>query len=122
MKALFETPLGATRELDYAFYFDCETGEFSDKGLTTDFYKSISSEPGSSRHEGYHMAVIGRLPDTWQKGLLLFLQNVLVTRCPPPVIKAMSRILIPKGLILSDFTPDQREALSIAQLFSNLKL
>ena len=97
MKALFENPLGETRDLNYPFYYDCDTGEFSNKDLTTDFYKSISSEPGSSRHEGYHMAVLGRLPEGWQKGILLFLQNVLVTRCPPPAIKAMSRILIPKG-------------------------
>jgi hypothetical protein len=97
IKELFETPRSETRELDYAFYFDCETGEFSDKGVTSDFYKAISSEPGSSRHEGYHLAVLGRLPEQWQKAVLLFLQNVLVTRCPPPVIKAMSRILIPKG-------------------------
>ena len=97
IRQLFESPLTKTEDLNYPFYLDCETGEFSDRGLIHNFYKAISSEPGSSRHEGYHLAIIGRMPKKWQKGILLFLQNVLITRCPPPVIKEMSRILIPKG-------------------------
>ena len=97
MKMDFEDALPETNLLNYAFYFDCETGEFSDKDLPKEFYNSITSIPGKSRHGGFHMAVLGRLPPKWQRGLLLFLQNVLVTRCPPPSIKSMTRILIPKS-------------------------
>ena len=41
MKMDFEDALPETNLLNYAFYFDCETGEFSDKDLPNDFYNSI---------------------------------------------------------------------------------
>jgi hypothetical protein len=110
MKELFESPMNEAEELNYPFFLDCETGKFSDELLAKNFYKAITSIPGSNRHEGYHMSVLGRMPEKWQKGMLLFLQNVLITRCPPPAIKEMSRILIPKG----DKNPGQTRPISMA--------
>jgi hypothetical protein len=110
MKELFESPLSEAKELNYPFYLDCESGEFSDELLKKNFYKAITSIPGSNRHEGYHMSVLGRMPEKWQKGMLLFLQNVLITRSPPPDIKEMSRILIPKG----ESKPGQTRPISMA--------
>ena len=110
MRQLFESPLSETKDLNYPFSLDCDSGEFSDELLAENFYKAIISEPGSNRHEGYHLSVLGRMPNKWQKGMLLFLQNVLITRCPPPAIKEMSRILIPKG----DKKPGQTRPISMA--------
>jgi hypothetical protein len=64
MNVLFESPMSEAKELNYPFYLDCESGEFSDETLKQNFYKAITSTPGSNRHEGYHMAVLGRLPET----------------------------------------------------------
>ena len=110
MKELFESPLSEAKELNYPFNLDCESGEFSDELLKNNFYKAITSIPGSNRYEGYHMSVLGRMPEKWQKGMLLFLQNVLITRSPPPDIKEMSRILIPKG----ESKPGQTRPISMA--------
>ena len=40
--------------------------------------------------------MIGRLTQPWIDGILLFIQNVLVTRCPPRNIKTMTHIPIHK--------------------------
>ena len=56
MKMVFEDALSETNLLNY------ETGKFSDKYLPNDFYNSITSTAGKSRHGGFHMAVVGRLP------------------------------------------------------------
>jgi hypothetical protein len=77
-KALLENPLEESPELRYAFFYDQETGEFSDEKVREDYNKSIITIPGKSRHDGFHMALIGRLPKPWVEGVFIFLQNVLV--------------------------------------------
>ena len=109
-EAVFKDKREEAKELNYAFFFDGETGEFSDEKLKDDYYKSISTIPGKARHNGFHLAVIGRMPKPWVDGVLLFLQNVLVSRCPPPSIKEMTRIPIPKGMD----KPGQTRPISLA--------
>ena len=82
--------------LNYTFFYNCSSGKFSVDSVADDLYKSISNTPRKSRHKGFHLAVIGRLPSIWIDGVLLFIQNVLVSRCPPRNIKVMTRIPIPK--------------------------
>ena len=63
------------------------------------------------------MAFIGRLPKPWVEGVLIFLHNVLASRCPPPNIKEMTRIPIPKG----ENKPGQTRPVSLADdIFSFL--
>ena len=94
---LFREQEQPTTALQYPFKYDCITGEFSDNYVREQFYKTIVSTPGKSRDEGFTLHVLARLPLKWREGMLLFIQNVLVTRCPPPYIKQMSRVPIPKG-------------------------
>jgi hypothetical protein len=94
---IFREKEDVAMELRYPFFYDCQSGNFSDEVVRENFYKSIISTPGKSRDEGFTLHVLARLPIKWREGILLFIQNVLVTRCAPPYIKQMSRIPIPKG-------------------------
>ena len=96
MGSLVEQPVPPLPCLNYPFFYNCSSGKFSVDSVADDFFKSIASTPGKARHEGFHLAVIGRLPKLWIDGVLLFIQNVLVSRCPPRNIKVMTRIPIPK--------------------------
>ena len=78
-------------KLRYPFFYNCTSGKFSDKMVRENFYQSIISTPGKSRDEEFTLHVLAR------EGVILFIQNTLVTRCPPPYTKQMSRIPIPKG-------------------------
>ena len=116
-KCLLENSPDEAPELRYAFFYDQETGEFSDKKVKEDYDRSILTIPGKARHDGFHMSLIGRLPKPWVEGVLIFLQNVLASRCPPPKIKEMTRIPIPKG----DDKPGQTRPISLADdIFSFL--
>jgi hypothetical protein len=79
-KEIAANPLPETKELDYAFFYDRVTGEFSDSKVKQDYFKTIATLPGRARHEGFHLAVIGRSSTDWIDGVLLFLQKVLVSR------------------------------------------
>ena len=97
MGSLVQQPTEDETCLHYPFYFESTTGNFSVESVATDFYKSITSTPSKARHEGFHLAVLGRLTTTWIDGMILFIQNTLVSRCPPCNIKDMTRIPIPKA-------------------------
>ena len=99
-KSVISSHSDEPKVLNYAYFFNCESGEFSDKKVEEDYYEAISTVPGKARHEGFHLSVIGRLPKPWVDGVLLFLQNVLASRCPPPSIKEMTRIPILLGTVL----------------------
>ena len=83
--------------LIYPFFYLGSTGEFPDPTVRIKFYDSIVSTPGKARDESFTLHVLARLSPTWREGMLLFIQNVLVNRCPPSSIKEMSRLPIPKG-------------------------
>ena len=83
--------------LNYPFFYLGSTGAFSDPTVRLKFYDSIVSTPGKARDEGFTLHVLARLSPTWREGMLLFIQNVLASRCPPSSIKEMSRLPIPKG-------------------------
>ena len=108
MGSLVEEHIEDEECLHYPFYFDASSGKFSVPSVATDFYRSISSTPGKARHEGFHLAVIGRLSKPWIDGTILFIQNCLASRCPPQNIKTMTRIPIPKP-----DKPDQTRPISI---------
>jgi hypothetical protein len=94
---IFTTVGKPIKELQYPFFYDCETGAFSDPLVRNKFYESIAGCPGKSRDEGFTLHVLARFPEIWREGLLLFIQNILVSRCPVSSIKEMSRLPIPKG-------------------------
>ena len=87
MGCLVNQPTPDETCLQYPFYFDSNTGSFSAESVATDFYKAIATTPGKARHEGFHLAVIGRMTKPWIDGMILFIQNTLVSRCPPCNIK-----------------------------------
>jgi hypothetical protein len=41
--------------------------------------------------------ILARFPEIWRESLLLFIENILVGKCPVSSIKEMSRLPIPKG-------------------------
>jgi hypothetical protein len=65
--------------------------------VRTRFYESIVGCPGKTRDEGFTLHVLARFPEIWRESLLIFIQNILVGRCPVSSIKEMSRLPIPKG-------------------------
>ena len=65
--------------------------------VTKKFFKAIESIPGKARHEGFQMAVVGRMPFNWINLWLQGISFILAARIAPKVIMEMTRVPIGKG-------------------------
>ena len=83
-------------EFFWPVYVDPETGVIEDNGFKESFWKAIEHVPGKARHDGFHLAVIGRMSPEWQYAACQLSILMLVTRTLPPEIKVGTRVPIPK--------------------------
>ena len=51
---------------------------------------------GTDEHEGFHLAVVGRLHTSWRQIIYKLIKIIFITRYMPARFKRMSRIPIPK--------------------------
>lgn len=97
IRDLFRPPDEHNELFNWPYYLDPHNNhQFSEPSLEQDFYKMIRSIPGKARHEGFTLAVIGRLPIKWQQLTWRIIQSILITRLPPKEIKKFTRVPIPK--------------------------
>ena len=104
--SLFEPPENDRPELFYPFYLINKTGVMNeDDNFNTNFMKSISSVPSKARYNGFHMAVIGRFGERWQKALYNICKLILILRYIPVDLKRMARFPIPKPGKHNEYRP-----------------
>ena len=82
--------------LQYPFYYNAETGNFSDNQVEERFWKAIEKVPGKERYETFTLNVLARLDTIWASLYLRIIQICLVTRTEPVLFKKIARIPIPK--------------------------
>jgi len=70
MRCFFKVPEKSNPIFDYPFWFDPRTKEFSDTNVEKRFWKSAMSIPGKQRHDGFQLAIFGRLPQQWGQTML----------------------------------------------------
>ena len=93
---LFRAPEQPYKEFYYPHYFINGEGTMPSNDLDDKFWKALVGIPGKSSHDGFQMAVIGRLDITWANLLLKIIKLILVMRYMPHCLKKISRIAIPK--------------------------
>jgi len=103
---LFTPPQVDRKELFYPFYLkDNKGGMNEDEELGRCFWKAISSIPTKARHDGFQLAVIGRMGRRWQLQLLKIIKLILVMRYVPESLKRIARFPIPKPGKTNEYRP-----------------
>jgi len=103
---LFNPPKQDHSELFYPFYLkDNKGGVNEEEKLERSFWKSISSVPTKARHDGFQLAVIGRMGARWQLQLLKIIKLILVMRYVPESLKKIARFPIPKPGKINEYRP-----------------
>jgi len=103
---LFRPPDQDREELFYPFYLTDVTGRMNeDNKFEENFIKAISSIPTKARYNGFHMAVVGRFGERWQKALLHIIKLILILRYIPTDLKRMARFPIPKPGKINEYRP-----------------
>ena len=103
---LFRAPRKAHVALHYPFFLRSQKGDMSNEKCYADtFWKSLSSVPGKARHEGFHLAVIGRFGCRWQQCLYDISKLILLMRYIPRKLKAIARFPIPKPGRVNEYRP-----------------
>ena len=90
------TPPPPNTNFLYKYTIDPENPSFNHKIIKKQFNKSITGTPGSARHQGFHMAVIGRMPFEWSRYWLRLINYILIARIAPKDVLELSRIPLPK--------------------------
>ena len=104
--ALFREPLEDRKELFYPFFLTSRDGNMNgDKKFITNFWKGLARIPGKARHEGFQMAVVGRLGSRWGQLLLDIAKLILLMRYIPPELRKMARFPIPKPGKANEYRP-----------------
>ena len=104
--SLFQPPEKDRTELFYPFYLNNIAGNMKeDEELSTTFMKAISSVPSKARYNGFHMAVVGRFGERWQKALYNICKLILILRYIPVDLKRMARFPIPKPGKHNEYRP-----------------
>ena len=104
--SLFKHPQKDRKELFYPFYLSNSKGSMNeDENFQRNFMKAISSIPSKARYNGFHMAVVGRFGERWQKALLNILKLILILRYIPTDLKKMARFPIPKPGKINEYRP-----------------
>ena len=66
---IFREKEDVAMELRYPFFYDCQSGRFSDEMARENFYQSIICTLGKSRDEDFTLHVLARLPIKWREGV-----------------------------------------------------
>jgi len=94
---LFRAPDKDKPEMFYPFYIkDWETTMTNGDLIEKKFWPALKKIPGKARHQGFHMAVIGRFQVCWQKCLLSIINLIFLLRYMPNCLKSIERYPIPK--------------------------
>jgi len=75
------------------------------KDLAEMLWKPITSVPGKARYEGFHISVIGRFGDWWQKSLFDIIKIILLMRFIPWRLKKIARFPIPNQVGWMNIAP-----------------
>jgi len=103
---LFTAPRQPRKEFFYPFYLSDEKGTMNkSKHVEESLWKSIAGIPCKARHNGFHIAVLGRFGHRWRNLLLKFVKIMLIMRYVPPDIKQIARYPIPKPGKKNEFRP-----------------
>ena len=92
---LFNLPKPNTDFL-YKYTVDPKNPEINYEKVEEKFNKFITGTPGSARHKGFHLAVIGRMPFKWSRHWLKGISYILTARIAPKVVKKLTRLPLPK--------------------------
>jgi len=104
--SLFNPPQEDRHELYYPFYLLNAKGSMNeDENFHKKFIKAISGVPSKARYNGFHMAVVGRFGERWQKALLNISKLILILRYIPTDLKRMARFPIPKPGKHNEYRP-----------------
>jgi len=99
MKDILKPADEVKEELAWPFKLDAK-GEPNEalKDMEKDYIKSMTSIPGSARHEGFTLSVLGRFPKFWRDCVLraIRITRMLITRIVAREIKFFTRLPIPK--------------------------
>jgi len=103
---LFRPPNQDREELYYPFYLkDVKDRMNEESSFEGNFMKALSTTPTKARYSGFHMAVIGRFGERWQKALLHITKLILILRYIPTDLKRMARFPIPKPGKINEYRP-----------------
>jgi len=103
---LFTAPRKARKEFYYPFYLLDDKGTMNNsKEVEEKLWNSIAGVPCKARHNGFHIAVLGRFGKRWRDLLLKFVKIMLVMRYVPSDIKRIARYPIPKPGKVNEFRP-----------------
>jgi len=104
--SLFQPPEKDRPELFYPFYLTNIDGTMNeDESFDASFIKAISHTPSKARYNGFHMAVVGRFGERWQKALFNICKLILILRYIPVDLKRMARFPIPKPGKHNEYRP-----------------
>ena len=103
---LFRPPKKDHEELHFPFYLTASDGTMHEEAqFEESFWKSLASTPGKARYNGFHMAVVGRFGQRWQKCLLHISKLILIMRYVPNKLKTIARFPIPKPGRVNEYRP-----------------
>jgi len=103
---LFRPPEIDHKDLYYPFYLTNNRGAINEEmEIDKSFWKALVSVPSKARHDGYQLAVIGRLGKRWQLQLLKIIKLLLVMRYIPESLKKIARFPIPKPGKTNEYRP-----------------
>jgi len=103
---LFTAPRKHRKEFFYPFYLSDDNGTMNNsKQVEDSLWNSIAGVPCKARHDGFHIAVLGRFGHRWRSLLLKFVKIMLIMRYVPADIKQIARYPIPKPGKKNEFRP-----------------
>jgi len=91
------TPPPPREEFFWKAYVNPETGEIIDGGFKEKFRQALERRPGKARHDGFHLAVIERMPPDWRRAAYRLSTLMLVTRTIARHNNTASRVPTPKA-------------------------
>ena len=93
---LFDPP-PSRAEFHWPYYVHQTTGEFVTADLEERFWQALEARPGKMRHDGYHMAYVGRMTTGWAKVYFRLIRIMMITRTRPQSVKHVTRLPIGKA-------------------------
>ena len=103
---LFRAPRQSRKEFNYPFFLLDNNGTMNRSDLVeTKLWRSLASIPTKARHDGAHIAILGRFGLRWRKLLLNFIKLMLIMRYIPAEMKKISRYPIPKPGKINEYRP-----------------
>jgi len=103
---LFRAPSKSRKEFNYPFFLTDARGTINMANtVERKLWKSLASIPAKARHDGAHIAVLGRFGERWRKLLVKFVKLMLVMRYIPAEMKKISRYPIPKPGKPNEYRP-----------------